>query len=79
MTAVIGTFSLGLALAVSLYGAVASFVGARRRNPVLVESARIVDECLDSVLRQASAQTVAVGGANDVEVADVTKARRLGL
>jgi len=40
MTAVIGTFSLGLALAVSLYGAAASFLGARRRNPVLVESAR---------------------------------------
>src|SRR5919201_5525190 len=40
MTAIIGTFALGLALAVALYGCVASFAGARSRNAVLVESAR---------------------------------------
>jgi cytochrome c-type biogenesis protein CcmF len=40
MTAIIGTFALGLALAVALYGCVASFVAARTRNAALVESAR---------------------------------------
>src|SRR5437762_1580849 len=40
MTAIIGTFALGLALAVALYGCVASFVAGRSRNAVLVESAR---------------------------------------
>jgi cytochrome c-type biogenesis protein CcmF len=40
MTAIIGTFALGLALAVALYGCVASFVAARSRNAVLVESTR---------------------------------------
>src|ERR671930_620505 len=40
MTAIIGTFALGLALAVALYGCVASFVSARTRNAALVESAR---------------------------------------
>jgi len=40
MASVIGTFALGLALAVALYGCVASFAGARGRNAVLTESAR---------------------------------------
>ena len=40
MASVIGTFALGLALAIAIYGAVASFAGARSRNAVLVESGR---------------------------------------
>src|SRR5947207_8596146 len=40
MTAILGTFALGPALAVALYGCVASFVAGRSRNAVLVESAR---------------------------------------
>src|SRR5436190_2211205 len=40
MASVIGTFALLLALLVAAYGAVASFVGARSRNALLVESAR---------------------------------------
>jgi cytochrome c-type biogenesis protein CcmF len=40
MASVIGTFALFLALAVAVYGAGASFVGARSRNALMVESAR---------------------------------------
>src|SRR5437667_6583810 len=40
MAAIIGTFALGLGLAVAIYGAVVSFVGARSRSAMLVESAR---------------------------------------
>src|SRR3954451_24567968 len=40
MAAVIGTFALFLALAGAISGAVASFVGARSRNALMVESAR---------------------------------------
>jgi len=40
LASVIGTFALFLALAVAVYGAVASFVGARSRNALMVESAR---------------------------------------
>src|SRR5436190_17297406 len=41
MSAIIGTFALGLALAVALYGCVASFVAGKTRNAALVESARV--------------------------------------
>src|ERR671931_27468 len=40
MAAFLGTLALALALAVALYGAVASFVGGRKGSPLLVESAR---------------------------------------
>jgi cytochrome c-type biogenesis protein CcmF len=36
----LGTFSLGLALAISVYGALVSIIGARRGRPALVESGR---------------------------------------
>ncbi len=68
MTAVIGTFSLGLALAVSLYGAVASFAGARRRNPVLVESARTSAFSLVALVAAANGAMFAAILANDFSV-----------
>ena len=40
MAAFVGTVSLAIALSLAAYGAVASIVGARRRNASLVESAR---------------------------------------
>jgi cytochrome c-type biogenesis protein CcmF len=40
VTAFVGTVALAIALSLAAYGAVASIVGARRRNASLVESAR---------------------------------------
>jgi len=40
VASLVGTFALGLALAVAVYGSVAAFLGGRRRNALMVESAR---------------------------------------
>src|SRR5437763_7858315 len=65
MTATIGTFALGLALAVALYGCVASFVGARKRNAVLVESARTCALSLFALVLAANGAMLAAILSND--------------
>src|SRR6059058_6574857 len=68
MTATIGTFALGLALAVALYGCVASFVGARKRNAVLVESARTCALSLFALVLAANGAMLAAILANDFSI-----------
>ena len=65
MAAIIGTFALGLALAVALYGCVASFVSARTRNAVLVESARVSSLSLFALVLAANATMMAAIMSND--------------
>src|ERR671937_1029180 len=65
MTAIIGTFALGLALAVALYGCVASFVSARTRNTALVESARASTTSLFALVLAANGAMVAGILSND--------------
>src|SRR5919201_4589892 len=65
MTAIIGTFALGLALAVALYGCVASFVSARTRNAALVESARASTVSLFALVLAANGAMVAGILSND--------------
>src|SRR5438105_8561575 len=68
MTAIIGTFALGLALAVALYGSVASFAAARKRNPVLVESARTSAFSLVALVAAANGAMFAAILSNDFTV-----------
>src|SRR5438105_1871364 len=68
MTAIIGTFALGLALAVALYGCVASFAAARKRNPVLVESARTCAFSLLALVVAANGAMLAAILSNDFTV-----------
>src|SRR5438067_89289 len=68
MTATIGTFALGLALAVALYGCVASFVGARKRNAVLVESARTCALSLFALVLAANGAMLAAILSNDFTI-----------
>src|ERR671937_2683426 len=68
MTATIGTFALGLALAVALYGCVASFAGARSRNAVLVESARTSALSLFALVVAANGAMLAAILSNDFTV-----------
>src|ERR671937_201467 len=73
MTATIGTFALGLALAVALYGCVASFAGARSRNAVLVESARTSALSLFAMVAAANVAMLAAILSNDFSVAYVAE------
>ncbi len=68
MASVIGTFALGLALAVAIYGAVASFAGARSRNAVLVESARTSAFSLLGLVLVANATMMAAILSNDFSI-----------
>src|SRR5438874_7348555 len=65
MSAIIGTFALGLALAVALYGCVASFVSAKTRNAVLVESARVSSLSLFALVLAANGTMLAAIMSND--------------
>src|SRR4051812_3140755 len=65
MAAVIGTFALFLALAVAIYGAVASFVGARSRNALMVESARTASWALVALVLIANATMLVAILSND--------------
>src|ERR671930_1812757 len=65
MTAIIGTFALGLALAVALYGCVASFVSAKTRNAALVESARASTVSLFALVLAANGAMMAAILSND--------------
>jgi cytochrome c-type biogenesis protein CcmF len=68
MAAIIGTFALGLALAVAVYGCAASFVAGRSRNPVLAESARTSAYSLLALVLAANGAMLAGILANDFAV-----------
>jgi cytochrome c-type biogenesis protein CcmF len=65
LASVIGTFALFLALAVAVYGAVASFVGARSRNALMVESARTTAWSLTALVLIANVTMLVAILAND--------------
>jgi cytochrome c-type biogenesis protein CcmF len=65
LASVIGTFALFLALAVAAYGAVASFVGARSRNALMVESARTTAWSLTALVLIANVTMLVAILAND--------------
>lgn len=69
----LGTFALTLALGLALYGLAASIVGARRRQPLLVESARTAAYSLLAVLVAANAAMLAAILANDFSIAYVAE------
>src|SRR5436190_9284361 len=68
MASVIGTFALLLALLVAAYGAVASFVGARSRNALMVESARTSSFSLIALVLVANVTMLGAILANDFSV-----------
>src|SRR5438445_13900396 len=68
MTAIICTFALGLALSVALDGCVASCAAARKRNPVLVESARTCAFSLLALVVAANGAMLAAILSNDFTV-----------
>ena len=68
MASVIGTFALFLALAVAIYGAVASFAGARSRNALMVESARTSAWSLAALILIANATMLVAILSNDFSV-----------
>jgi cytochrome c-type biogenesis protein CcmF len=65
LASVIGSFALVLALLVAVYGAAASFVGARSRNALLVESARTSAFSLVALVLVANVTMLAAILAND--------------
>src|SRR5919198_5015088 len=64
----IGTFALALALGVSVYGIGAAGVGARRRRPVLVESARTSAYSLFGLALAANGAMLAAILSNDFSI-----------
>src|SRR6266498_3210905 len=68
MASVIGTFALVLALLVAVYGAAVSFVGARSRNALMVESARTSAFSLVALVLVANVTMLAAILANDFSV-----------
>ena len=64
----LGLFALGLALALAVYGLVASVLGARRREPVLVESARTAAYSLLALVAAANGAMLAAILANDFSI-----------
>src|SRR5919198_6351025 len=64
----IGTFALALALGVSVYGIGAAGVGARRRRPVLVESARTSAYSLFGLVLAANGAMLAAILSNDFAI-----------
>ncbi len=64
----LGVFALGLALALALYGAAASVVGARRRAPALIESARTSAYSLVAAVAVANAAMLSAILANDFSI-----------
>jgi cytochrome c-type biogenesis protein CcmF len=64
----LGQFALALALALALYGLVASVVGIRRGRPVLVDSARTTAYSLFAVMLAANAAMLAAILANDFSI-----------
>ncbi len=67
----LGTFALMVALALAVYGLVASVLGARRRQILLVESARTASFSLVAAVVAANAAMLAAILANDFGVAYV--------
>jgi cytochrome c-type biogenesis protein CcmF len=65
MASVIGTFALVLALLVAVYGAATSFVGARNRNALMVESGRTSAFSLLALVLVANVTMLAAILAND--------------
>src|ERR671930_2243160 len=68
MAAFLGTLALALALAVALYGAVASFVGGRKRSPLLLESARRSGMSLVALIAAANGAMLAAILTNDFSI-----------
>jgi cytochrome c-type biogenesis protein CcmF len=64
----LGLFALGLALALAVYGLVASAIGARRREPLLVESARTAAYSLLALVAAANLAMLAAILANDFSI-----------
>jgi cytochrome c-type biogenesis protein CcmF len=64
----LGPFALSLALALALYGLVASVIGVRRRAPVLVESARTTAYSLFAVVLAANGAMLGAILANDFSI-----------
>src|SRR5438874_10497230 len=67
----LGTFALMVALALAVYGLVASILGARRRQVLLVESARTAAFSLAAAVVVANAAMLAAILANDFGIAYV--------
>src|SRR5919109_727988 len=68
MAAFLGTLALALALAVALYGAVASFKGGRTGSPLLVESARRSGMSLVALVAAANGAMLAAILTNDFSI-----------
>ena len=64
----IGGFALALALALAVYGLVASVLGARRRQPLLVESARTTGYSLLGLVAAANGAMLAAILSNDFAI-----------
>src|SRR6266487_2361360 len=64
----LGTFALILGLMLSLYGLVASVLGARRRQPLLVESARTTAYSLLGLVAAANGAMLAAILSNDFSI-----------
>ena len=64
----LGTFALLLGLGLSIYGLVASVVGAKRGRPLLIESARTTAYSLLAVLAAANGAMLAAILANDFSI-----------
>ena len=64
----LGPVALGLALALAVYGLVASILGARRREPMLVESARTAAYSLIALVAAANGAMLAAILANDFSI-----------
>jgi cytochrome c-type biogenesis protein CcmF len=64
----LGVFALALALALTLYGLVASFLGARRRQLLLVESARTTSYSILAVVAAANGAMLAAILSNDFAI-----------
>jgi cytochrome c-type biogenesis protein CcmF len=64
----IGIFALALALGLALYGAIASVVGARRNQPVLVESARTAAYSMLALVAAANGAMLAAILTNDFAI-----------
>jgi cytochrome c-type biogenesis protein CcmF len=68
VASLVGTFALGLALAVAVYGSVAAFLGGRRRNALMVESARTSAYSLLALVVAANGAMLGAILANDFSV-----------
>src|SRR5438045_4033114 len=64
----IGVFALALALGLALYGAIASAVGARRNQPLLVESARTAAYSMLALVAAANGAMLAAILINDFAI-----------